>query len=60
MTRSAKDEKAYRDLTGNPEGPAVMRPDMIIPDEIRPTINGEPFADLSHEYVLKKQSGTAE
>jgi hypothetical protein len=39
-------------VPGEEGGP--MHPSMIIPDDERPTINGEPIAEASHEFVVKK------
>ena len=47
-----------KDVFLNPTVPdntaAIMHPSMIIPEDERPTINGEPVAEKSHESVVKK------
>jgi hypothetical protein len=35
-------------------GDPIMHPAMIVPEEGRPTINGEPVVEKSHEFVVKK------
>jgi hypothetical protein len=35
------------------DGAVPMHPAMIVPDEERPTISGEPITEQSHEFVVK-------
>ena len=37
------------------DGAVPMHPAMIVPDEVRPTVNGEPITEPSHEFVVKKR-----
>ena len=41
------------------DGAVPMDPSMIIPDDERPTINGEPIGNASHEFVVKKDTNAS-
>ena len=39
---------------------AVMHPSLIVPDDERVKVNGEPVIESSHEFVVKKDKNVAD
>ena len=55
MTRYVnKGKDVFPDPTVPGDGPIVMHPAMIVPEEGRPKINGAPVQETAPEFVVKK------
>jgi hypothetical protein len=47
-------DRLYRDLAGFIEGGGPMKPEMIIPDDYRDTVRGQPIEEQNHTLSIKK------